>query len=57
MSSIFVRHGERVLRLEARGGEPVLDVLRRAGLPVQAVCGGRGTCGKCRVLLLSLIHI
>ena len=51
MSSIFVRHGERVLRLEARGGEPVLDVLRRAGLPVQAVCGGRGTCGKCRVLL------
>ena len=30
-------------------GETLLDAIRRAGLPIEAVCSGRGTCGKCRV--------
>lgn len=32
-------------------GQPLLDALRQAGLPVHAPCGGQGTCGKCRVYL------
>ena len=47
MSSIFVRHGERVLRLEARGGEPVLDVLRRDMLAVTET-GSEIALGVCK---------
>ena len=32
-------------------GETLLAALRRAGLAPDAPCGGRGTCGKCRVTL------
>lgn len=35
----------------AKRGEILLDVLRRESQPVSAVCGGRGNCGKCKVLL------
>src|SRR5579859_3540442 len=30
-------------------GATVLDAANWAGLPIESVCGGRGTCGKCRV--------
>lgn len=32
-------------------GETYLDLLRREGIPVNAVCGGQGTCGKCRITI------
>lgn len=31
----------------AAAGTALLDALRAAGFPVDAPCGGRGTCGKC----------
>lgn len=31
-------------------GETAADALRRAGYPVPYVCGGRGKCGKCKIL-------
>jgi len=34
-------------------GESLLDALRRAGVGVESVCGGQGTCGRCRVQVLS----
>lgn len=34
-------------------GESLLDALRRAGVGVESVCGGKGTCGRCRVQVLS----
>lgn len=37
----------------AREGEKVLDVARRAGVPLSAPCAGLGSCGKCRVRILS----
>jgi len=37
--------------LTARDGDNLMEVLRSAGLQPEAPCGGRGTCGKCRVLL------
>ena len=41
-------------RYEIRGQEnrdkTLLDLLREAGASLRADCGGRGTCGKCRVL-------
>ncbi|MBI5589441.1 MAG: DUF4445 domain-containing protein [Deltaproteobacteria bacterium] len=35
--------------LVADKGTPLLDVLLRAGMPLETACGGQGTCGKCRV--------
>lgn len=36
-----------------RDGQTLLEDLREAGVGVQSVCGGRGTCGKCRVRVLA----
>jgi uncharacterized 2Fe-2S/4Fe-4S cluster protein (DUF4445 family) len=36
-----------------KGGETLLEVLRRHGVPVAAGCGGLGLCGLCRVKILQ----
>jgi ferredoxin len=38
---------------EVRGGETILDAARRADAPIGNSCGGIGTCGRCRVLILD----
>ncbi len=30
-----------------------LDAIREAGIGIKSVCGGKGTCGKCRIILLD----
>ena len=35
--------------IEAPAGANLLEVLRENGLHPDAPCGGRGTCGKCKV--------
>lgn len=37
------------ITVKVPAGGTVLEAAREAGLPVEAHCGGRGTCGKCRV--------
>ncbi len=32
-------------------GQPLLKTLQTAGIPIDAPCGGKGTCGKCLVLV------
>ena len=39
--------------IEVEPGHTLLDAARSAEVPVAAACGGRGTCGKCRVRILS----
>jgi uncharacterized 2Fe-2S/4Fe-4S cluster protein (DUF4445 family) len=39
--------------VEVEPGSTLLDAARTAGVPMGAVCGGRGTCGKCRVRILE----
>ena len=34
-------------------GESLMDAARRAGLEIASLCGGRGTCGRCRVRVVS----
>ena len=41
------------LSLSVVPGETLLTALRGAGLPINAACDGRGTCGKCRVRVLG----
>ena len=51
MTGIKVKtvHGEH--NIEAVIGANLLDVLRGNDIPIAANCGGRGTCGKCGVLI------
>jgi CDP-4-dehydro-6-deoxyglucose reductase, E3 len=35
--------------VEAYEGESLMLALKRAGLPLLAVCGGQGACGTCKV--------
>jgi ferredoxin len=36
-------------RVEAAVGETLLVALKRAGMPLLAVCGGRASCGTCLI--------
>ncbi len=38
------------VRVEVEAGQTLLQAASAAGVAVEAVCGGRGTCGKCRVI-------
>jgi uncharacterized 2Fe-2S/4Fe-4S cluster protein (DUF4445 family) len=40
------------LEIGASPGGSLLDAVREAGLAIDADCGGRGTCGECRVRFL-----
>lgn len=46
--NITVLPGGKVIAVP--GGTNLLQALREGGMPVEAPCGGNGTCGKCRVL-------
>ena len=35
--------------LSGESGESLLTILRRNNIPIIAPCGGRGTCGKCKI--------
>ncbi|MGC8983253.1 MAG: ASKHA domain-containing protein [Desulfurococcaceae archaeon] len=39
------------LEVEAEAGLTLLQAARRAGLAIASYCGGRGLCGKCRVVV------
>jgi len=36
-----------------RKGSTVLDAIRQAGIPFESICGGKGECGKCRVIFVA----
>lgn len=38
---------------EARADETVLDVARRAGVPLGSSCGGVGICARCKVRVVD----
>jgi len=38
-----------VRHIPAQGGDKLLDALHNADIPIPAACGGKGTCGLCRV--------
>ena len=34
-------------------GKTILETARETGIPIEAACGGRGKCGKCKIKLLK----
>lgn len=41
------------IRVEVRKGTDLLTAARQAGLEMKASCGGKGSCGKCRVRVVK----
>ena len=37
--------------IESETGRSLIDILRTNGFDIYAPCGGKGTCGKCRVMI------
>ena len=40
-------------QVEAQRGENLLEIMRDAGIRIESLCGGKGNCGKCKVILES----
>jgi uncharacterized 2Fe-2S/4Fe-4S cluster protein (DUF4445 family) len=49
MIKINILDPDRILTIESVTGSSLLDILRKNDVSVYAPCGGKGTCGKCRV--------
>ncbi len=53
LETLFVDLEPVGCRIGIQPGETLLDAARRAGVELVAVCGGAGSCGKCRVRLVA----
>ena len=53
MPNITVVYGDEVKTVEAKLGSLLGDVIAATGLPLEQPCAGKGTCGKCKVLVES----
>ncbi|MDR0843380.1 MAG: 2Fe-2S iron-sulfur cluster binding domain-containing protein, partial [Acidobacteriota bacterium] len=54
MSTItFQTESGEAISITASPGENILDLARKANVPIDAPCSGNGSCGKCRVRLLQ----
>ncbi len=51
MAKVTVIFGSDIKIIQAEEGEILGDVISRTGLPLEQPCAGRGTCGKCKVLV------
>lgn len=48
---IVINTKDRTIKAQCQEGENLLEVLRENDIPILAACGGKGICGKCRVLV------
>lgn len=46
---VTVKKNDDIRLVEGKEGETLMEILQHAGIYLNAVCGGRGTCGKCKV--------
>ena len=53
MKVIFQIEGANPTQIECNAGDNLLELARRANVAIDAPCSGNGSCGKCRVKLLS----
>ena len=51
MPNVTVVYGEEEKTIQAENGDLLGDVIAETGLPLEQPCAGRGTCGKCKVLV------
>jgi uncharacterized 2Fe-2S/4Fe-4S cluster protein (DUF4445 family) len=53
MPKVTVTYGEKVETVEAKAGSIIGEAITATGLPLEQPCAGRGTCGKCKILVES----
>ena len=53
MRVTFQIEGGSPVEIECNAGDNLLELARRANVAIDAPCSGNGSCGKCRVKLLS----
>ena len=53
MKVIFEIEGGSAVEITCNAGENLLELARRANVAIDAPCSGNGSCGKCRVKILS----
>jgi uncharacterized 2Fe-2S/4Fe-4S cluster protein (DUF4445 family) len=51
MPQVTVVYGEKIQTVEALPDSIIGEAIARTGLPLEQPCAGRGTCGKCKVLV------
>lgn len=51
--TITVAENGKTIQISDKEGASLLKLLRSQGIYVSAACGGKGTCGKCKVQMLS----
>ena len=51
MFAVTVHYADTTRRLSAQPGQNLLELLRSSGYSISAPCGGKGSCGKCKVTL------
>lgn len=51
MSQVTLIYGSEVKTIPADDGALIGDVIAESGFPLEQPCAGRGTCGKCKVLV------
>ena len=51
MPTLTVIYGNETKTVEIPGGTLVGEAVAKTGLPLEQPCAGRGTCGKCKVLV------
>lgn len=50
---VFKIENSADIKVQAEQGENLLELAMRCGVAIDAPCAGNGTCGKCRVKLIS----
>ncbi|MCK5153504.1 MAG: DUF4445 domain-containing protein [Spirochaetales bacterium] len=54
MSTVKVSHGDRISSIEVEDGLSLLEAVSKIkDMHIDASCGGKGTCGKCKVKVLK----
>ncbi|MEM0261911.1 MAG: ASKHA domain-containing protein, partial [Nitrososphaerota archaeon] len=48
---VRVRIPQYNMIVDASIGETLLDIIQKAGIGIRSVCGGKGFCGKCKILV------
>ncbi len=51
MPTITIIYGEQIKSIQVEKGSLLGDAIVGTGLPLEQPCAGRGTCGKCKVLI------
>ena len=51
MAEVTIIYGTETKTIQVEEREILGDVIARTGLPLEQPCAGRGTCGKCKVLV------